>query len=127
MIPSDGIFNPWRAYQRRGTIPNYTYCGEEQCDFEHLLWECKETHKGSDPKRDWLRQERNKHRNIKCLRNIGNVGKGYLQYPQSKEMKEQETDDHPSPCNHEYIGEAMAREPRAELSKDRDKPRNERR
>ena len=56
MIQSDGIFTPWRAYQRRGSIPNCEYCGEEQCDFEHLLWECSETYKTQDTQRDWVRE-----------------------------------------------------------------------
>ena len=39
MIQSDVIFTPWRAYQRRGTLPNCGLCGNEQCDLEDLLWE----------------------------------------------------------------------------------------
>ena len=35
MIQADGIFTPWRSYQRKGTIPNRELFGEEQYDFEH--------------------------------------------------------------------------------------------
>ena len=60
MIQADGIFTPWRAYQRRGTIPNCGYCGNEQCDLEHLLWECQETQLDKTPQFEWSKKERSK-------------------------------------------------------------------
>ena len=95
MIQADGIFTPWRAYQRRGTLPNCGYCGHEQCDFEHLLWECKETHLDKTPQFEWLKKERGNAPDQKCLWNTGNVGKGFLQYPQSKQMQSKEQYDRP--------------------------------
>ena len=72
-----------------GSIPICEYCGEEQCYFEHLLWGAMQhtshrTHRGIGY---GGREGQPQH---KCLRNTGNVAKGFVQRPISIEMKETE-------------------------------------
>ena len=55
-----------------------------------LLWDCCETYQTPDAQRDWLRIESEKQLQHKCLCNTGNVGEGFIQNPESTEMKERE-------------------------------------
>ena len=103
MIQSDGIFTPWRAYERRGTLPNCGFCRNEQCDLEHLLWECQETQLDKTPQFEWLRKQRDKAPDQQCLWNTGNVGKGFIHYPQSKQMQATEQYDRPETLTQEHV------------------------
>ena len=70
---------------------------------EHLLWECKETLQGKTPQFEWLKKERDKEPQHKCLWNTGNVGKGFVQCPQSKQMQEEEQMDRPTTLTQTHV------------------------